>query len=377
MSKLSKFSLKKPEDCSSDSCLSGYSFVFLLSLPELLEWPYILLVILIPTVVSLSVLAAYLVKKRKRKAQTVQQVKNAALKPKPKALSITNFELSSNAVKFYVQKGLVKKRLVMVKEIPINEIASIEKFGAKLSVSWRNAVDMFVMQKKADSFGDLTEKVKALIEEQKITVETMEKAKVRRQELAVLVNSSLEVADLAFDILISLQEKRVNWNRLEEAFSGFGGNRNFLGQTMEPLNFDFSKLSLAIKKQHPKSTSKETYNILKTAHLYFKGLNLKDDFPEVHPNYQDAKALIFSYYLLNDLLLGKVVGDEEVEKESIELELALQSLATDANVEVNFDALKDSLNRMDIWQEREGAIEESRDIFKEQMKQLLTVELES
>jgi lipopolysaccharide export system protein LptA len=70
--------------------------------------------------------------------------------------------------------------------------------------------------------------------------------------------------------------------------------------------------------------------------------------------------------LLNDLLLGRFVGDKDNRREVIELEAALQNLAA-ANFKVDVEALKGSL---DLEAEKQAVIEDSRALFKEQLKQL-------
>ena len=90
---------------------------------------------------------------------------------------------------------------------------------------------------------------------------------------------------------------------------------------MPPLNLDFLKISSAINSQNLQKTSKEAYNILKTIFEYFNGLSVDDDFKESVPNFQSAKTIILAYYALNDLLLGKLVGDKENKKESHNLKV--------------------------------------------------------
>ena len=140
---------------------------------------------------------------------------------------------------------------------------------------------------------------------------------------------------------------------------------------MPPLNMDFSKISSAIKSQLPKETSNEAYSILKAAYEYFDGLNLDDDPKEDHPNFHDAKSVILAYFMLNDLLLGKVVGDKENTEEFSELESVLQNLAAKTNFKVNIDELEGVINKIDVDSKRESIVERSREIFKQQLKQQL------
>ena len=110
---------------------------------------------------------------------------------------------------------------------------------------------------------------------------------------------------------------------------------------------------------------------------YFNGLNLDDDLKENHPNFQDAKAVISAYFMLNDLLLGKVVGDKKNKEEISELESVLLNLAAETNFKVNIDELKSTINKIDVDSNRESIIERSREIFKQQLKQQLKPKEES
>lgn len=124
-----------------------------------------------------------------------------------------------------------------------------------------------------------------------------------------------------------------------------------------------------MKTQIPKEASNEAFNILKTVYGYFDGLSVDDEFKENHPNFQDAKAMISAYFMLNDLLLGKVVGDKENEEEISQLESALKNLAAETNFTVNIDKLEDTMNKVYVNINNEIAIERSREIFKQQLRQ--------
>ena len=199
------------------------------------------------------------------------------------------------------------------------------------------------------------------------------KVALRRTELLEVIKVSIGLIELSFDILIGLQEKRINWVRLEEYSKDFGLNLNFTFQTMPPLNLDFLKISSAINSQDPQKTSTEAYNILKTIFEYFNSLNLDDDLKESVPNFQSAKAIILAYYTLNDLLLGKLVGDKENKKESHQLESDLEILANNTSFKVNIEELRVNIEKVTPETDLESAIDNIRGIFKEQLKQISTL----
>jgi hypothetical protein len=140
-------------------------------------------------------------------------------------------------------------------------------------------------------------------------------------------------------------------------------------QTLPPLNLDFSKIASAVETQVPNEASKEAFNVLKATYEYFNSLNPDEDIKENPLNFHEAKTLILAYFLLNDLLLGKFVGDKENSREISELETALQNLA-EANFKVDVEELKRSIDDISLEGDKQAIIEDSRAIFKEQLKQL-------
>jgi hypothetical protein len=299
-------------------------------------------------------------------------------KKKQKGIQVAKVEVSDSTVKFFVAKGLGKKQWIVIKEIPVYEITHIENLGNQLSITWKDVTDEFFTKDKTDSFSKLVSQVNEMLaahvedqQKSKENNEKEEKASLRRNELLGIINSSVGITDHSFDILIGLQPKHINWQKIEDYSNDFGENINFTGQTMPPLNLDFSKIHSAVKKQIPKETSNEAFNILKATYGYFHHLSVDDEFKENHPNFQDAKAVISAYFMLNDLLLGKVVGDKENKEEISQLESILKNLAAETNFKVNIDELKSTINKIDVDSNRESAIEQSREIFKEQLKQQL------
>jgi hypothetical protein len=186
-------------------------------------------------------------------------------------------------------------------------------------------------------------------------------------ELVDVIDASIGIVDLSFNILIGLQKKHINWQLLEEFSKGFGETFSFVGQSIPPLNLGFEKISLAIKQQITADISKEAYNILKVIYCYYDNLSLDDDLPESVPNFPSTKAIILSYYTLNDLLLGRVVGDKESKKEPPQLERFLQTLAEGTFFKVNFREIMDIIDEVKLEDDLEQKIDDCRVIFKEQL----------
>jgi hypothetical protein len=195
------------------------------------------------------------------------------------------------------------------------------------------------------------------------------KSVLRGKELLEVINASMGIIDLLFDILIGLHKKNVNWHRFEDYSQDFGETFSFIGNSLPTINLNLSKVSFAIKNQAPKETSEEVYSILKAIYQYFDGLNVDDDIRESTPNFISAKAIILSYYTLSDLLLGKVVKDKENAKKSQQLESILQIL-NNSQFKIDIQALKVSINKAVPEDELENDIENNRQLFKQQFKNM-------
>lgn len=207
--------------------------------------------------------------------------------------------------------------------------------------------------------------VSGMFEEETKSGWPAEKINLRRTELLEAIKVSIALIEFSFDALINLQKKPTNWTLLRKYSKNFNPNINFSLQTMPSLNLDFAAISSAINSQNLETTSKEAYRILKTVYEYFNGLNLEDDLKESVPNFQSAKAIILAYYTLNDLLLGKLVGDGENKKECLQLENALETLVKDTNSKINIEDLRFNIEKVSVENDFES-VDNIRRAFKEQ-----------
>ena len=73
---------------------------------------------------------------------------------------------------------------------------------------------------------------------------------------------------------------------------------------------------------------------------------------------------------MNDLFLGKIVGEKDDQKESQVLDITLQNLAKDTNFKINYQDLKVNFDKIDSYAESENIIESIREIFKEQLRNI-------
>jgi hypothetical protein len=281
-------------------------------------------------------------------------------------------ELIGNIVMFQVEKGFFKKNKLTLREIPITDIESIKRDGNELSITWKGRTDTFITE-EAKSAESLYEKMNEALQEQKKILDSEEAANQKRSELANTLNTAMDIVDSLFDVLRSLNG-RVDWNRVEGYLKRSEENaRRFTEQGSSTINLDFNKLSSVLTAHRSQELSKETYIILKSIYEYYSGLTSQNELPEqMHPNYQEAKNAIQAYYILNDIILGTVVGDEEIRKENDGLLMLLDDLSKRTGLEMTIKAFEDILDRLILDKASETIIEESRALFRQQLKGLLT-----
>jgi hypothetical protein len=284
--------------------------------------------------------------------------------------AISDYDLSNGNLRFFDKKGLLKKQMMLIKEIPVYEITNVESYWNELSVTWNGATNLFFRKDSFESFSDLREKILVMLEEHRKNLEFDERANLRKADLMSIIHVSIEIVDLAFDILISLHQKRINWKRLDDYPYNFKDNLNLHLQTMDPLMLDFSKIVSAIKRQVPKETSEEVYRVLKSIYEFFESLKTEFDLKEAHPNFQDSMNIVIAYYTLNDLLLGKVVEEKDNKKEIHQLESILQLLANNTKFNTDPEAIKAIISIVIPENNLEGFVEDTRAIFKQQLTQL-------
>jgi len=284
--------------------------------------------------------------------------------------AVSEYELSENILKFFASKGLLKKQLVLIRQIPVFEITAVESYWNELSLTWNGITNLFFMKNSFESFSNLRDQIKDMLEQRRKDLEFRGKADVRRADLTSVMEASIRIVDISFDILMGLREKRVNWKQFESYSSRLEAGLNLTPPTLAQLNLDFSGVARAIIRQVRNEISDEVFNVLKTIYGYFDSLKLEDDLIEAHPNFKDTKALMTAYYALNDLLLGKAIGEIDNEKERLSLESILQEIASETNFKVNVEGLNATIDIVGVGTDTHDVVEQSRAIFREQLVQL-------
>jgi hypothetical protein len=280
-------------------------------------------------------------------------------------------EFINNTIKFQIKKGRFRKRKEVVRQIQMTDIEEMNRVGKELSITWKDSTDIFIIE-EPELAETLFEKIPKASEEQVMIFEEKEVAKQKQSNVSKIITVAMEITDSLFNILSSLNGW-VDWNRVEEDFSkGIEKNLERVTQ-ITAIDWDFTKLTLSIKERAPEKISREIYNLLKVINGYFSELDTEKETPEeIHPNVSDTKMTIKAYFLLNDIILGVKLGDEEIEKEKNLLLMVLSDLSETSGLKLEMDTIKDIIGKLVIEKGNKNISEKSRAMFRLQLKNLLS-----
>jgi hypothetical protein len=287
-----------------------------------------------------------------------------------RVFAVTSFELSNGVLEFYDLKGLLKKKSILVRKIPVKEIDFVETYWNEISITWNGISNIFIKKDSFESFSDLRNKIRALLEENQANLQKRQNANLKQTELIAFINGVTPVVDICFDVLMLLHSKRADWSKITQISVNMLQDLTLTGETLPPLSLDFSSFSYAIASKKPEVVSTEAYSLLWAIHDYFFGLKPDNNKADEHPNFRIEIALIDSYYTLNDIFLGKIVEDKDTEKENRFLEESLKGLAEATGFRVDAEELKVGFARFDVEDNKDSLVVNMRAIFKAQFSQL-------
>ena len=281
-------------------------------------------------------------------------------------------EFIDESIKFHIEKGRIRKQQEQLREIPMSDIEAINRVGNELSITWSGKIDIFVIE-NSEFFGTIFEKLANTSEEEKKLSEEKKIVKQQSNDVNKIVLITMEIIDPLFDILRSLH-RWVDWNRIENLLKkSVKKSQELTDQKNNGLELDFSKLTIAIEERTLEETSKESLNLLKLLYDYFLGKDSEDEtFKEIHPNVHDEKTTIQAYYLLNDIVLGSIISDEEIDEEQKELLMTLEDLAQSTKLKININAIKIVISKLSDEKGKESVIKKSRLLFRHELKDLIT-----
>ena len=127
------------------------------------------------------------------------------------------------------------------------------------------------------------------------------------------------------------------------------------------LNMDFTKISLAVEGRYRQETIDEAYSILSNIYNYFISMKMpeqNEELKDIHPNPQDLKNLILANYMLNDIVLGTIVEDVNIQKEIDHFLRLIEKMKNEKVLQVEASEVKEVINRLFIENEKEAVIEQ-------------------
>jgi hypothetical protein len=281
-------------------------------------------------------------------------------------------EFVDGVLKFSVERGRFKKKSEVLREISLTDIESVTLNGNELSVTWKGVADIFIVEKPL-SADPIFEEVDVALKKQMQTLETEKAVSVAPKGLIDLIKASFDTTDSLFDILRSLHG-RIDWTRVGDLLKRSGEiAKGLSNETYGSVKMEFAKSEAAMKNNHPEEISKEVYENLKSLNDYLNQIALNNVLPEkTHPNYEDAKRMLLAYYVLNDIIIGIVVGDKEIDKERREFTAMLEALEKTMALDIDHDPLTKIADLLVSEKVDESLILEDRTIFKQQFDCLMT-----
>jgi hypothetical protein len=280
-------------------------------------------------------------------------------------------EYIDDTIKFYTEKGRIKKRQELSREIPMSEVEAINRVGDELSITWKGSMDIFVIENN-EFVGTIFEKISNPPEEETIFSEDKIEPQ-QSNEIKQIISATMEITDPLFDILRSLHGW-VDWNRIENILKeSVKKAQELIDKKISWIELDFSKLTLAVTERKQEEISKQTLSLLKSLIDYFATKASENEVPKgIHPNYSDAKTTIQAHFLLNDIALGSMIDDKELGKEQQELLMTLEELVRSTKLKININAIETIVSKLHDEKGKDSIIKESRKLFKRELKELIT-----
>jgi hypothetical protein len=249
-----------------------------------------------------------------------------------------SFEFTDNTIEFIPENNGDSTARSNSRKIPLTQVQTIEQTGNELLVVSDQENLRFLFE--ASETPIVYQSLKGELEKQKAALreeEILQERKILFQNFKGLI----ELINPLFDLFIGLHGK-IDWDFLQKCVKD---TREILEKTQHTnpntIKPKINNLYLLVENHKLEEASIEAQNILKIVLDYATGLNAKNEsLEQSHPNYQDFRTAIAAYYVLNDILLGEVVEDEEVTNEYYQLSRTLNNLFQENKEKTQFNPLK-------------------------------------
>ena len=257
-------------------------------------------------------------------------------------------EVDDEFVRFFVETGRFRKQRQITRKIPLIEVEGVERLGDDLSLTWKGTTEIFAIEEKPQ-IDKIYEKVYATLAERTKKVEQQVSADQERNKLAQATLAVMVAVDSLFAVLKSLHG-RVDWKLVESVYNQAEENvAKLASQGASSISGDLKPLSAALHSHHPNEIAEKTCDALNSLYENFDGLASSEADSQM-------KLTIQASYLLNDMALGVLVGDNDMGKEGSELLKTLEDLAKMPGSRIDVNEAKASLDKFSAGKGKQSVI---------------------
>ena len=185
-------------------------------------------------------------------------------------------------------------------------------------------------------------------------------------ELNCIFDAFADIIDPLFDLLMDLHGQ-VNWNDIDNCLIHCKLARA-IGAKKATENLNFQNLTAYIKMRKSKESLQETKSLIKLLNKNALALSFEGTLEKVPSKVGSMKSAIYSYFFLNDILLGQVLGDEAIVKEKIELVNTLN----DFQQKVKYNLFAELIEWLKK-KESNISIDQSRALLRKQLNEFISL----
>ncbi|MEM4726969.1 MAG: hypothetical protein QXD04_01765 [Candidatus Bathyarchaeia archaeon] len=247
---------------------------------------------------------------------------------------IGNIKLNvfDDRIEIYHEKGYIKKFKKIVKVIYFSEIDKIETNNNELIIYFTNNEIYNILFQQRESLNNIYEVLIDIFSK----VNDNANQKICGTMLADITKKSIYLIDLLFDVILNLNGKIV-WKNLEknlkdmkEVYQGIKSTYNKF------VDLDFKEMERNIVDRNPEKIPMNVFNFIKMILSFYRSLDKIDDKDLIilKSKFLDFLMIVESAVLLNDIILGIIIGDGHVNEE-IEIFINLtNSLSKKINISI-------------------------------------------
>jgi hypothetical protein len=184
-------------------------------------------------------------------------------------------------------------------------------------------------------------------------------------ELNDIFNAYANIIDSLHDLLMDLHG-HTNWMDLENDLTRCKLTKALEGK-ISTENLNLRNLSNLIMNKKAKEAANEIAALIETLHRDVLALKGKEVSGETQIGYSTLKSVLLAYFTLNDVLLGQALGDEELEKEKIELAKVLDGFSK----ETGTGLFVEFTDRLRLQKTGKLPVDKSRALIRKQINEFL------